>query len=327
MNEYRCIYEVLVPIKRIPYWIFWAVVAIVAFLLSEYLASIHDDDEYLIARIAIAILLYQFPVCITWFSREFQKTMRELASIMWRDNDSFERWLEKHWKTTFSLADWKPWLFIVVVIALSLVSLIPLTPFFENQLLEIFIFIEIVVIGIMGGQSAFLILYSLVTLKNISDRTPSIPFYRLPHPSLSRLQAMYSTATLITIVAFIIVSIGASQSPLGLGPITVAWLISLSLFPLAMFSWSLSQNHFLHQKVKDSHLDKINHLVQESLTAAKSEPKPDPVEVLDHFMEIQSKVQTIRTWPIELQTAIAFILSVILLVVQVARLAFEFNGA
>jgi ABC-type multidrug transport system fused ATPase/permease subunit len=155
----------------------------------------------------------------------------------------------------------------------------------------------------------------LTTLRELVLRSVHIPFFMMEHRVISKLQNYYAFVGSTVAFAYLWLVVATWRSPYGLSNnVLQVWLTILALYPLAIFVISFQQIHIFMRNIKLSHLAVINREVQEALSNVQtsSSKNLDDAERLEKLMDIQTKVENVREWPIGSQTTFAFIVSFII---------------
>lgn len=317
-EAFECTYERIAPTKRIPYWVFWSLLGVLVFLVTEALAQIYGVDLYRVARISASILIALMPSAFIWFSRAFQETMQDVSRLMWSDKDPVESWMKERLEKAFTLSTWLSRVTVALVVIFATVTFMQTGPLYTPVPLNAAAYIEMTLMFAIGAQSLYLMVYMSAVLREIVRFPLRIPFFMVPHPAVTSLQRLYWAAVFRVSIAYVILAIGAWGGPLGLGAESLIWLTFLGLFPISMFFWSVAQIHSINQKAKESHLKFTNNEVQRAVESVRENEDLNPIDTLDGIMSIQIKVQSMRVWPLEWQGALTFLVTLLLAIIQIA---------
>jgi len=312
-RRFMSTYERINPFKSVPFWIFWIGMGVIAFINSEVIVYAYDEDglmPFFLLRLILAIDFAGFPITIVLLSRGFVRTMQAVSPIMWDDASDFESWLEKRQKRIFTLqsrySKVTAFLIGISVTTSFVLSGIPL----QNPVSIVYFLIAGTLFTFIGGQTAYIILDLLVTLAELVKRDIRVPFFRIPHPAITRLQNYYASVALIMTAGYLSLVIAGWQSPYGLfNASVIAWLSILAFFPLTLFILSILQIHLLVSKIKDAQLDMANKLVQNLVQRAGNNLDVKTYEQLEKAMTIQSMVQDMPEWPISFATIFSFLIT------------------
>lgn len=317
-ERYKCTYERIIPDDRIPYWLFWSLFGVVAFLISEVVARASSEHEYRLAWAMLAVLLALIPFGFTWISHGFQRTTRRMRDLFWEDDKQFDEWMAPRFEATFTFTRRAKIFTTILLAAAFLTILLPASNVYRSRSLNLLIYIEMSVCFIVGLQTAYMLVSLLGLLMKIVRMPVTVPFYRLPHPEISSLQNYFSGATLIVTVAYIVLVIAAWASPLSSLVEARVWLVILALYPFTMFIWTLTQVRYLNQRVRDNQIDIVNREVQLTLSKVSGGSDVSSVERLEKIMDVQLRVKSMKVWPIEWQSAVTFVATLLLVIAQIA---------
>lgn len=312
-----CIYERLVLVRRVPYWLYWLLVSMVAFAVGEVVLSIFNDTRFFWTRLLFSCLIFLLPAMSVWMARNFQKTMCSLSPLLWDDNSEFEVWLSTRMKRIFTLRSWPARLTttIIVIAALTTVAILGL-PFSSPELNSLAL-IGFALLLVICGQCGYELVDLLITLREIVRRPARVPFYLLPHPAVSGLQNYYSATALLYILNYVFLITAVWQGPYGFSQEMLVWLVFIASFPLGMFLWTFYQVHTLMKKVKESHFRTINQEIQKALEGVLTGDDSEEVERLEKVMEIQDKVRRVREWPVDVQNTLTFLVALGTTIIQI----------
>ncbi len=261
------------------------------------------------------------PSSIVFMYYDFRNTYNALAEVLWDDQLEFRRWFDARTSRVFTLRSTPAKLLVIGFLTLTLITVFLSGLPFKAGGLNVIALSGFFTLMVIGAQAAYILLDLLITLNDVTHRDPHVPFFRLPHPALSRLFNMYARSSLLTSVAYALLVIAIWQGPYGFSLQMQAWLTVLAAYPLAMFFWSFFRVHILMQKAKQSHLELINAEVVRNFNMMTASKESDMVQRLEKVMEIQSKIQSVREWPIAVQGVFAFIVTFVTLAAQIVSLA------
>lgn len=316
-NDPRCIYERIIPFRSIPYYVFWPLVSVISFVGWQLLGWAFQEATYVGAQLVFVGWLSLGPVLFVASSHGFQATMEDLSPLLWDTSDSFRQWLDSRTEQVFTFRTWCARLVTTVVVVAGMVTVCWALPF-RSVMLNVLALITFAGVLFLSGHTAYFILALLVTLRDVTHRTPNLPFYGLPHPAIDRLQDYYFSASSFIALGYGSLVVAVWQGPYGFNLEMQVWLGVLSLFPLSMFLWTTGQVHVLIRNAKRLHLKSINAEVQYALQRVLDGTESEQVERLIKLMDVQGKVQSAKEWPFALGSALAVITSLAPLAVQVA---------
>jgi hypothetical protein len=189
----------------------------------------------------------------------------------------------------------------------------------------------------------------LATLRELVLRHIQVSFFMMEHRTISKIQSYHAFVAATVTFAYIWLVIATWQSPYSLSKgILQVWLTILSFYPLTLFVGSFLLIHIFMRNIKLSHLSVINKEVQEALKHVqnnsiiistqmsfranlsntptfdegsyeiRSNKGLEDVQRLEKLMDIQTKIENMREWPIGSQTTIAFIITLLTALTQVA---------
>ncbi len=242
--------------------------------------------------------------------------MKTLSPLLWDDHIEFEKWLEIQEIHIFTLHSWPAKIVTGFITSAALITIITLGLPLKSGIHLVVAYTFFFFLSMFCGQCLFISIGLLLKLKEIVDRPIKVPFFLLPHPGISRLQNFYSATTLIIVSFYTGFVIAVWLGPYGFNLAMLVWLTALSGYPLAMFSWSFFQIHFLLQNVKQSHLKIANNEVQQALKNVLTDHSLKETDRLEKMMSIQNKVKAMKEWPIAVEGALTFLTALVVAIVQ-----------
>jgi len=313
-------YERIILFKRMPYWLYWALMGLAVFLINKAANLILHERQFLFTEIVFSGAIGLLPTLMIFGSHEFEKTMVGLSSILWggnNNNEEFNQWLYERKTRIFTLKSWGAKFITILFVACALLTISFLGLPFQSSIANGLALLGFISLLLMSGQTAYLLLDLLITLREIVYRPVNIPFYIQTHPAIKKLQSIYFSAALFTTLGYVLGVLSIWQSPYGFSFELQLWLTMLAFYPISMFFWSFFHVHILMQNIKDSHIKIINQEIQRTLGVVLKNEKTDDVERLEKMMGIQNKVQEVKEYPIELQGALTFIATFATVLVQI----------
>jgi hypothetical protein len=264
-NTEICIYEKIILFKKIPYWLYYPILGLGGFLLGDAIIRAFGEKRYFWTQITFASYIGIVPVIIIWGSYKFQNILRELAPILWRQHDEFESWLQSKVERVFSLASFPSKIITLFVIVLGIFTIFMVGLPFKSQIVNLMAAIGFFIVLFVCGQSAYLLIALLVTLREIVQRPPELPFFLLSHPAIINLQNFYSTVAICVTLGYISLIFALWYGPYGLSLEMQIWLTLLAFYPIILFSWSFLQIRNLMRKIKFLHVQMVNNSLQEMI--------------------------------------------------------------
>ncbi len=309
-------YERIILIKKIKYWLYWPLFGFFTFLLGELSITLTKDQHYWAIQVLFALGVGFLPVAYILFSHQFQKVMKAISRTFWDDNDVFNAWLKKRCNRIFTLSTWQSIVFTFMIVILGIITVLFLGLPFSSSVLKALSLIGFSWVLFICGHGAYICVDLLFTLYEVAHKKPSIPFFRMEHPAIAKLQNLYYFVALTITLGYISLTITIWQSPYGLVFLLQIWLTILSLYPLSIFFWTFFQTHHLLKNIKLSHLEIINDEVIKALSQVQKKKGLQDAEYLEKMMSIQGKVQSTKEWPLAGQDTITFLITFITVIVQ-----------
>ena len=299
ISPVKCTYEAIIPFKRVPYWVFWPVVGLVGYALSEIAVNLLAEGGLLATRLIVCLVFFGFwPTAFIWLFYAFRGTMLKCSAVLWTDDPNFENWLTDRQGRIFTLRRWPVRLFILVALVLGLSTLVGLGLPFRSSLLNGLLLIGVALAAIVGFQGTYMVLDLMATLGQLVKRPARLPFFYLPHPAITQLQKYYTMHAGFVVVAYILGVIAVWLSPYSLQPLILAWLSILAISPLLMLFWSFFLVRGLINRLKQAQIEAINRQIQTEYQKIVQTDDPTAPSHLKDLMEIQTKIIALPEWPL-----------------------------
>lgn len=175
-------------INKIPYWIFWPIIGLIFYIVSELLIFYFKEERFFIFQLFAIIGTYSWPVVCIYFSRTFNAIMGDLCMIFWRNKEDAVKWYNYHAKRMFTLKT------LYSKILLSIVSiLIILTPLYSgvpltNNKMKIISLFYLFIMAFIAANAIPMLFYNFIVLKNLVKLDPKFPFFMFSHIGLIKLK-------------------------------------------------------------------------------------------------------------------------------------------
>ncbi len=299
----RCTYENLIPVKRIPYWVFWPSIGIAAFGVTEgVLLWLHEAPYRWTVLILAGGGIGGLPTAYTWLSRSFQSTVAKLGPILWEDPQESNDWLQTSASRYFTFKYLPAKLVTGFVVVLAYLTILAVGLPLKTATGNIIVLIGFLPLAAVCGQGAHGLMSAIVALNELARRPTKAPFFMLPHPAVTGLHRYYSRLGLIVAIAYGSLFTAIWYGPYGLVPLMILWLFALAIYPAATFVASLVFVHELMKRIKMSQIAIINQEIQNTWQQPDTRTKAAELDKLDKLMRIQERLQTMREWPIAIES-------------------------
>lgn len=311
------VYEKIIPLKKVSFWYFYLLLGGALFITSGIILNQQNESPFYSMRFFGVFSLGIIPSLLIQFSKLFIKRMKELSSLLWTDKSGFEEWIGAKYYQIFTLRTSQSKIISFGITIAIIGTILFLGPPFKNKTLDIITIIGFTPIAFILANSAYICGKLFFTLAEIANRPVQVPFFKLPHPAINGLYSDYSLVAFLLTFGYALLFWAAWESPYGLSTAILIWLIVLAVYPVAMFIWSVTLVHILMQRIKQSHLEIINHKIQLELQRTTDAQDPNAYDRLTKAIEIQSKVQSLPEWPISFSGTITFFITTATAVIQI----------
>ncbi len=303
-------------IKKIPYWIYWPIIGLIFYIVSELLIFYFKEERFFICQLFAIIGIYSWPVFYIYFSKTFNVIMDDLCIIFWRNKEDAVKWYNYHATRMFTLKTLYSKILLSIFFILLILTLLYSGLPFNNNKMKIISLFGFCLIAFIAANAIPMLLYNLIITQSLIKLDPKIPFFMFSHIGLTKLKKyLFSVISIITIAYFTLI-VTFESSPYGLSFLMMLWLTFLSIFPLGLFFWSLFIIHEIIAKAKYNQIELINSKIQFQVSRLLNDDEKS-INNLTKCMDIQKKISSINEWPIDLKSIIALIIALLPLVFQI----------
>ncbi len=275
---------------------------------GELIRRYYRADHYWLIQFLFSMGMALLPLIYIQFSHSFQSTMRDIP-IFWENKAALASWLEPRVKRIFTFDSWGSIAVTALIAVPGLITIFVIGLPSQFRALNIFGLIVFATILILCGHGLYMCLDLLRTLHELVLRQVHVPFFMMEHRVISKLQNYYAFVGATVAFAYVWLVVATWRSPYKLSNgVLQIWLTVLAIYPLAIFIVSFQQIHVFMRNIKLSHLGVINKEVQKALQLVQNNPAKnlEDTQRLENLMDIQSKVEGAKEWPIGSQTTLAF---------------------
>jgi hypothetical protein len=311
------IYERVIFIKKMPYWIFWPLVAIISFIFGYGLLFFTGENIYHFTLLIFCSYIGLFQPILIWGSHSFQSRLNNLSNIFWEDTQEFNNWYIQTHKKIFLIESFQAKLLISFILIMGIFTIILLGLPFDCVYVNIIAIIWFSYVLFFSGHCAYVFIAFLFTLHEVVAKTPHLPFFQFSHPAIVDFQNLYLATSILVTSGYFTLIIAIMMGPYGLINELQLWLSILAVYPILLFSWTYLESHKLRRIIKFQHIETINYKVQGVLKKVDENCNMIEIEKLEKVMDIQNKVQLVSEWPFNLQGIGTFIIALATAIVQI----------
>ena len=309
-----CSYERLMLTKKANPYLYWAIIGLVIFIL-QYIALIALGETKLLLERAMLCFggLTIYPSLCIFMSHRFDKGLGGLASLVAVEKTQAELWLEDVHSKIFTHRSVHIWIvsFLIFLITLSSLRLSGLP--YVTPVSNIVLLITLVPFAFFGAHGAYAVIAGVYYLRKFTYLyTIELPFYQTKNPRMLAASRYYYMAILVILFNFVYTNVLLWFSPYRASSLATFWAAILSPFPLAMFLSSVDVLHALMRKSKAEHLDLFAHHLQQGVHRLDQGADMDRIEQLKLLMEIQEKVQNSPEWPVDPESVLTLIATLVI---------------
>lgn len=143
----KCLYEKIIPFRRVPFWIFWPMAGIVSIIGGWLLLFLFHETQHPWTLLIFGFFWGGLPTVIIWFFHSFYQKIRSLSHILWVSQIAFDEWLDNSIRKIFFIRSFPSVLFIVLVVFLGNLTIFFLGYPFDNFVTNLLAVTVIIVKG------------------------------------------------------------------------------------------------------------------------------------------------------------------------------------
>lgn len=303
-------------IKKIPYWIYWPIIGLIFYIVSELLIFYFKEKRFFISQLFMILGVYSWPVAYIYASRTFYTIMGDLYMIFWRNKEDAIKWYNYHSKRMFTLKTMYSKILVSIFFMLLTFTLLYSGLPFTNNKMEIISLFGFFLIAFIAANAIPMAFYNFIILQDLVKLKPKIPFFMFPHIGLTKLtRYLFSVISILTIGYFGLI-VAFKYSPYGLNFLYMLWLTFFSIFPIGLFFWVLFKIHEIVTIAKYNQIKLINNKIQIQLKGLLNDDEKS-INNLTKYMDIQQKIISISEWSIDLKSIIALVIALLPLFFQI----------
>jgi hypothetical protein len=189
--------EKIMLLKKMPYWIYWPGIGLLAFLGGELILTATNDHKYFLTQLFFAILIGSLPISFIWLGNNFQHTFKELCDILWDSSEECEVWIGTRIRRIFTLKTFVAKVVVLGSLVLASITVLSLGLPFDSLISNVIGFGAFLFLTFIGGVGGYTLFDLLVVLSEITRRPANVPFYLFPNSSIEKLQNYYSMAVMV----------------------------------------------------------------------------------------------------------------------------------
>lgn len=313
-------FENIIPVKNIPFWLFWIIVGLCSFVIGGALFRLSNENPFLVSLAIASFTMAFLPILNIWLSKAFRKLISDVSASIWDTSDraaacSFSSYDFIAEIFTLKLPISKIVTSLIVVLGTATILFLGF-PFRSTALNAIGLPVFLILLWFCG-QTLYISYALLSALRKIVNQPIKVPFMLIPNPAIARLQRFYSLTSLSILFLYVLLVLAIWQGPYGLHRVLLIWLTLLAFYPGSMLAWSFFQIHNLLQKIKYSYIKIVNDQIQKALSAVERSGAVKDIERLDKLMKIQADVQRVNEWPIAVGGGVTFVITIITALTQI----------
>lgn len=317
-------YEKISTIFKIPYWIFWPLVGIILFSILQIIIYLNHETSYFITYAIGIIGIISWPIAMIYTSIEFYNVTKALIPIIWTEIQ-YDEWYTEQGNINFRFNQLSHHCLTIIIVIAGIYTYASLPLPFNYVSSNVVCILIFIIVIFIGSHSAYTIVRYIISLRNISlAYSPKIPFYYLPHPSIDNLHSFYLKASIIVTLGYFSLLIAVRYSPYELiNAFVILWLSFLAFFPILLFFLSNYYIHTIMLNVKIDNISVINRFINDQLAITSKDRIKSNTELLNQYMEIQTKLLRMREWPVDIQGIVTFLISTTPIIIQTYKIFFS----
>jgi len=321
-------FERLVVPRRLPFWVFWPAIALLVYAAGETLVRVISEYYYLWPRVLITWAVAFIPVTHIWIAHWFIRVMPGLFKPLADNKHHMIDLIDRAYVETFTLVTRASKIVVSFIAVSALVTVVLIGLPFESAVLNAVALPLFTLFAALCGQALHITIALLFWLGRIVRQPMTSPFFLIPRRTIADLQTFYFVLGFVVTLLYAGLIVAVWRGPYDFHLAILVWLTCLALYPLAIFVVSVIHIHRMMQVLKQKHLAAVNENVAELSKNVLINNDWDRIENLSTLMDIQTKVQRMKEWPLATPNApLALLLALITAATHLVILVLElFNG-
>lgn len=306
--------------KRIPYYIFWPALGLLSYIIilsTEYVYSpknkILSDGiaSFWLSDLMFALIIGAWPIVYVEFSRGFYRIMNQLQPYLWRTNDDFIIWYNRHATRAFTYHNFATAIGSISVASMGLLCYALLKPHYQQPVASLIFLINFALVMAVGSFAAVMLVNIMIAVYSTRLLSPVSPLFLIPHPSFSRFLSFSMFVSNITTLGYLTLIVAFANSYIGLHPILVIWLTILAVYPLLLYILSIVSYCSHLQTIKDAQVIMINNKIHEIYNIMLTTNSESSATILEQLISLQKQTQSVNILPFSLLGIITLFVSMI----------------
>lgn len=317
-SEVRSVYEQYQPLSRFSRWIIWPLAGVSCLAGGLILAHLAGVESYPAVLLIVAIGTAAVPLGTTWSCHKFQEVMESLNTLLWPSTSDCQEWIHNKSRAIFTLEtrSSRTLSFFFFACAFLTYLLMDFPQGLEGN--RLILLLAATPVLVFCGNCAYLMIVLIGAVHEVSRRSIlTAPFFRSPHPGTIRVQAFYSACAIIIAISYVCMVMCALLGPYELGFELKVWALTIALYPVGLFVFSLFSMHVILKNIKSHNISIVNEGLQRLFAVTPEIDTDTDLEKLDRMMSIQRQVESMHEWPHAIGGTITFISTLALAVAQV----------
>ena len=240
-------------LRILPSFIYWSLLSAVAFIVGDLLIATYGERRMLWTQAAFAALVAALPLSGHYSALAFRKMVLGLGPVLWDGQQSCIQWLEPRVRQIFTLSVWSSKIVTGLIVVLGLVTVVFLGLPFVSLEINVLALLYFTILLAMCGHAAYVVFRLAEVLIELTGRTPRLPFFLFPHPSIAQLSTFHLGVSAAVAFGYGLVTMAVFRSPYGMQPLLAIWLTVLAFYPLGLFLLWFVRVRQLNQSIRFSY--------------------------------------------------------------------------
>ncbi len=309
-----CVYEKLILIKRLHYIVYYLLVGTLALLIQELLLRAAGESSLPLFR---TLLIYWsftiLPIVLIYFSHQFQLTLNKTKSFLIPPNiNNYKSWVLQKNDDFFSFKSWPIRISVLILGSSILATILSFQKLYHSVFPNIIVYVLILLGALVGSHGVYFVFATLYFLSQFVKYPINVPFFTIQNEELKYIQGFYFRAALVVLFCYFYLIYMVWSTPFSFSGLILFWLSFAGFCPLVLFLWSYFQIHILMVRIKQSFINICSSKIQIVMKELDNNLSSDNVDKLLKLMETQSNVEKLSEWPININSSITFLVTLVL---------------
>lgn len=219
-----------------------------------------------------------------------------------------QEWFQERGDEIFT---WRAqWATAMVVLALLALAYFVAGAPFGDPVANAISWLWLPIVGLVTGSGTWTLFAILRFQGRLADEPFLVKMLDGAHRPLYELNRFAHFVTIVVLTGTGLLLATGLREPWPRSPAVAIVLLVFTFYPVVSYVWSVLQIHRVQREIKHQHLDHLAQDMDRLYKEFRESPSVANAERLKHLLTVQESIQRASDWPISLQNATTFALTV-----------------